>query len=127
MKIIGVLITHGNLAQAMMETTQKFADAGKDMYVFSNQKDDLSAIAHEVVCLCDSCPQSTLFVFTDLVGGSCWQTAFRIKKERQQVKIIGGINLPMLISFIINRDHLDAEQLLRKILEDGQKAIRVIE
>ncbi len=127
MKTIGVLITHGNLAQAMMETTQKFADAGKDMYVFSNQKEDLAAITDEVVCLCDACPESTLFVFTDLVGGSCWQTAFRIKKERQRVKIIGGVNLPMLISFTMNRNHMDAEQLLRKILEDGQKAMRVIE
>ncbi|HED09584.1 MAG TPA: hypothetical protein ENJ10_02765 [Caldithrix abyssi] len=127
MRIIGVLITHGNLARAMIETTQKFADAEKDMYVFSNQKEDLAAIANEVICLCDSCPESALFVFTDLVGGSCWQTAFRIKKERQEVKIIGGVNLPMLISFAINRNNMNAEQLLHKILEDGQKAIRVIE
>ncbi len=127
MATIGIVITHGNLAREMIETTQKFVDAKKDMYVFSNQKEALDTITHEVVCLCQEHRKSTVFIFTDLVGGSCWQAAFRVKKEHHDVKILGGVNLPMLISFAMNRERLNGDELLHKVLEDGQKAIRVIE
>jgi len=47
-----------------------------------------------------------------------------IARDHPEVKIIGGVNLPMVISLIINHEKLVIDQLTKKIIEDSKKGIK---
>ena len=47
-----------------------------------------------------------------------------ILKEHPEIIIIGGVNLPMILSLIINYGNLPAERLVNKIIEDSKKGIK---
>ena len=60
----------------------------------------------------------------DLIGGSCWSLANMIAREHPEIKIIGGVNLPMVISLIINHKKFEIDRLTEKIIEDSKKGIK---
>lgn len=62
-------------------------------------------------------------IFVDLVGGSCWISANRIKHGNKDIAVIGGVNVPMLVSYFINYERLQWQDLLNKITEDARKGI----
>ena len=49
-----------------------------------------------------------------------------IAKAHPEIITIGGVNLPMVISLIINHEKLEIEQLTDKIIEDSKKGIKVL-
>ncbi|RMH60408.1 MAG: hypothetical protein D6677_13790 [Calditrichaeota bacterium] len=126
MSIPALIITHGRLAEAMLHATGHFADISDAFRVYSNHHDDIETIVREGVKFLNESGDGSAFVFTDLVGGSCWQAGLRIRREFPGARVIGGVNLPMLISFAVNRNRLETDALLEKITEDAHKAIRVL-
>ena len=65
-------------------------------------------------------------LFVDLVGGSCWRAALNIKKDRENIAVIAGINIPGLVSFSSNLDRMDWQELLEKVEQDAIKAIKIV-
>ena len=117
------IITHGNLAKSFENATNGLIVSATKVYCYSNQKLSLDEIEKEIqekrACLK---PDKTVF-FIDLVGGSCWILANRIKKDSDDIAVLGGVNLPMLISYHLNYKRLAWNALLDKIVSDGSKGI----
>ncbi len=126
MTVPALIITHDDLAEVLLRTTGHFAETGNNIRCFSNQKEEIEAIVQHSVSFIRECAADTVFIFTDLVGGSCWQAGLRIRREIPGAVVIGGVNLPMLISFVAYRSKMESNALKNKIIEDAQKAIRVI-
>jgi len=63
-------------------------------------------------------------LFVDLPGGSCLTSAARYAHNRDDVAIVTGVNLAMLLDFVFNRDG-SAADAGRRAAAAGAKAIRV--
>ena len=63
-------------------------------------------------------------VFTALFGGSCWQTAERLGRERSDVRHITGVNLPMLLAFINKRPETELDDLVELVTAYGHRGIK---
>jgi N-acetylgalactosamine PTS system EIIA component len=61
-------------------------------------------------------------VFTDLQAGSCTMAARRYLRDRKDVLLVAGANLPMLLDFVF-ADKLPAIEAARHALERGRAAI----
>ena len=63
-------------------------------------------------------------IFVDLFGSSCWQIAKNIAPQDQNVAVVCGVNLPMLVKFFSKRKTFPFEKLISLVKEEGGKGIR---
>ena len=123
---LSVIITHANLAAELKEASQKLLPSDIPILTYSNQKQDIDDIVSDVIGKIKEFNPEKMVIFVDLVGGSCWRAAMCIKKGRQNVAVLAGINIPGLVSFATNVDRLDWPELLEKIEQDAIKAIKIV-
>ena len=63
-------------------------------------------------------------IFVDLARGSCWVAVEKMRRERKNVYLISGVNLPMLLRFFYKRDTLDLPILFQNVREGGLDGIQ---
>lgn len=119
------IISHGDLADELYKVAQNLIPLTIPFFVYSNKKVTLEEIVKDIEKRIKKINPSNIAIFIDLMGGSCWHAAMRLKKNQEKVSIITGANVPALISFATNFERMDWANLLEKIQTDAQKAIRV--
>ncbi len=123
---LSIIITHANLAAELNVALQKLMPTEIPVLTYSNQTQDIDDIVGEVQEEIDKLNPEKAVIFVDLVGGSCWRAALCIKKDRENIAVLAGINIPGLVSFATNVDRLGWSELLEKIEQDAIKAIRIL-
>jgi mannose/fructose-specific phosphotransferase system component IIA len=60
-----------------------------------------------------------------MFGGSCANVAAKAAADLdpERIIVIAGVNLPMVLDAVINRDILDFPDLVRKAVEAGNRSI----
>ena len=61
-------------------------------------------------------------VFVDLQNGSCGMAALACCRDRDWRVVVCGVNLPMLLDFVFNRE-LPLDELAVRLIEKGRTAI----
>ncbi len=121
-----VLVTHGVLGQALLDTLEHVVGPQKDIIPVSIEPDDdvearradiLAAIAK--VRAGGGC-----IVMTDMFGGTPSNLALSAMGE-PGVEVIAGVNLPMLIKFASVRGSAPLAEVVTQVQEAGRKYINV--
>ena len=123
---LSIIITHANLAAEFKEASQKLLPLDIPVLTYSNQKKDIDDIVTEAIGQIEKLQPEKTVIFVDLVGGSCWRAALNIKKDRENIAVIAGINIPGLVSFSTNLDRMNWQELLEKVEQDAIKAIKIL-
>jgi mannose/fructose-specific phosphotransferase system component IIA len=63
-------------------------------------------------------------IFTDLQAGSCTMAARRVQREMPGVILVAGVNLPMLLDFVLSHDP-DPLGAAAKAAEKGRSSVSV--
>ena len=66
-----------------------------------------------------------VLILVDMFGGSCSNVAARLVRDQDpdRVALITGVNLPMVLEAVIDRDLYAFEDLVPKVVEAGRKSI----
>lgn len=116
----GVVLAHGGLAEGLVAAVRQIAGATEDALVGvahgREGREELCARAMNEL----RGPRNLLF--TDLPSGSCHLAALILTRERPDVPVITGVNLPMLLDFVFNR-RLEFDELVPRLAAKGQIAI----
>jgi PTS system mannose-specific IIA component len=116
----GIVLAHGDMAQGMVDAVRHIAGKGGETLVpVSNRGLGPDAIAEEIRQHAGAGPT---IVFTDLQSGSCGFAARRCLQDVPKLVVISGVNLPMLLEFVMRRE-LPLEQLVPFLLAKGRAAI----
>jgi mannose/fructose-specific phosphotransferase system component IIA len=115
-----VVVAHGALAEGLVSAVERIAgtDAGV-IVALSNDGLGPDGIGQAIDQILQGGPG---VVFTDLRAGSCGLGARRCCAGRQDRLLVSGVNLPMLLDFVMNRE-LPLEQLETRLVERGQQAV----
>jgi len=118
--LIGIVIAHGTLAEGLVDAVQQISGIGPGVLIpLSNRGLSPDAIADAVERAAAGRPA---VVFTDMLGGSCTYAARRFALARPDVAIVGGVNLPMLLDFVLHRE-LPPAELLERLLTRGRPSV----
>lgn len=120
-----LLMSHGDLAREAMKSAEMVFGKQENyetMSVFlADQVDDLKREMYEKVDRLDT--SKGLLVFTDIVGGTPMNLAGNLL-DRENTILCSGLNLPMLIEALMNRDKTVQE--LKTVLESAYRMGMVI-
>jgi mannose PTS system EIIA component len=115
-----VLLAHGTMADGLVDAVRHITGCDAETIVpVSNTAMSPDALAARVQQAAGSGPA---ILFTDLQSGSCGFAARRLAQTTPELVVISGVNLPVLIEFVMNRE-LPLEELVPRLLSRGRAAI----
>ena len=120
-----ILVTHGHLAQEMLDTAAQIIGKPADdgFAVFSvTAAASVEKEAEKLKKTLASCQEGAV-ILTDIFGGSATNISLTASKEIPNCHVITGLNLSMLLTAINSRKKLNAKELAEKIESDGKRAV----
>jgi mannose/fructose-specific phosphotransferase system component IIA len=123
-RVPALIVTHADLAQALVRAAERVVGTIEDVTLLSNEglsRDDLEdAIETRVKHW-----QQGGLLLTDFWGGSCHTCGATAARRHGEVVIVTGVNLPLLLDYLHNRDRLSALELAERLQQKGRDSIRV--
>lgn len=122
-----VIVTHGDLARVLVETAETVFGSFDGVSAVSNTRKSPQALADAIRTeLEKGGPDDRFIVFADFFGGSCCHACLGIEQERDDVRLVTGVNLPMLLAYLYKREEVPFEALPDELVQRGQRSIRVV-
>ena len=123
-RVPAVIITHADLAQALVRAAESVVGPFTDVTLLSNlglSRDDLEQVIEKHV---QTWTHGGL-LFTDFWGGSCHTCGASAARRHGEVVIVTGVNLPLLLDYLYNRDRFPVGELAERLQLKGRESIRV--
>lgn len=119
-----LLISHGNIAQALLEASRKIAGECPNLFALDCHDLSTDILYEKIAQLIESENlKDGLFILVCLRGGTCWNVAARIARDFKKVAVISGVNLSIVLSFITKQNKFTFDELSNVLLDDGRRAI----
>ena len=118
-----ILITHGSLGASLIETASAIYSChdAKEIVNFTvSGKVNLENIENEIT---NSFGKNGTLILVDGFGGTSSNIALKCAVNRNDVAVICGVNLNMLLAALSNQAKMNLTDLAAKVMVDGKKAI----
>jgi len=125
--MIGILLlTHGPLGNALLETLETIMEKQEDiMCITCNPGDDPEVKKEAIYKAIDKLNTGKgVIILTDMFGGTPSNLAMSVLGVKP-IEVIAGVNLPMLIKFVENRRHTVLPEAAQRAFEAGRKYIQI--
>jgi mannose/fructose-specific phosphotransferase system component IIA len=123
-RVPALLVMHADLAEALLRAAARVYGPIEDVRVLSNAGLSRVDLEAQIVEAAKGWPHGGL-VLTDFWGGSCHTSGVAAARACRGVAILTGVNLPLLLDYLHNRDHADVPALAERLLQKGRESIRV--
>ncbi len=120
--IVGIVAAHGELAAGLVSAVQAITGRGEELLALSNKGLSPSDVVARLGAALDQ--SGATVVFTDLPAGSCTLAARRLQKERPALTVVVGVNLPMLLEFVLREAHGGED--IEAAVGRGREHVRII-
>ncbi|MCK4846307.1 MAG: PTS sugar transporter subunit IIA [Deltaproteobacteria bacterium] len=125
----GVIITHGDLATALLNSADAIAgDIERVLTVCvegSESTEEIAAMIEDALSRLSR--EDGIVIFTDMFGGTPTNIALTFLdgsgEDRGGVEVLTGVNLPLILKFLNNRRDSDFKELISQLTEYGRKSI----
>jgi PTS system mannose-specific IIA component len=121
-----VVVTHGKLAEAFVSVTEHVVGKQTHIRAVGIEPDDDAELAREriVAAIKDVDGGKGVVILTDMFGGTPSNLAISVMKT-EDVEVIAGVNLPMLIKLASVRTKLPMGEAVNQAQEAARKYINV--
>ena len=123
-RVPALLVMHADLSAALLRAAEKVYGPVEGVDVLSNEglsRDALEAAIDERVAAWTAGG----LVLTDFWGGSCHLCGVSATRGRTEIAVVSGLNLPILLDYLHNRDQYESGALAERLQKKGQDSIRV--
>ncbi|AAM23493.1 MAG: Phosphotransferase system, mannose/fructose-specific component IIA [Caldanaerobacter subterraneus] len=124
-----LIITHGDFGKGLLSGAEVIIGKQENVHTVGlNLGDNIEVVRKEVEKIIKEKLQEDkeIIIVVDLFGGSPFNIALSMMKE-YDVKVITGINMPMLVELLTSINVYDTTELLENISKIGKDGIKVIE
>lgn len=123
-RVPALLVMHADLADALLRAATRVYGPIEDVVLLSNEGLSRADLERDIVAAAARWPAGGL-VLTDFWGGSCHTSGIAAARACRGVAILTGVNLPLLLDYLHNRDGADAAALAERLQQKGRESIRV--
>ncbi|UCC38913.1 MAG: hypothetical protein JSV96_14015 [Candidatus Aminicenantes bacterium] len=122
----GVIVSHGKLAEELLNALTIILGEAVNIEAISiGWYDDVEESKKKISKSLKRVEQKNgVVIFTDMFGGTASNLSFSFLKDNQ-VEIITGVNLPMLIKFVSLQRSQNLKEVAKKVVEQGKKNIHL--
>jgi mannose/fructose-specific phosphotransferase system component IIA len=120
----GILVTHGDLGAELRRTAESILGPQDALFAVSNAGLSAEALAERVRLLLP--PSGRVVLFVDLLAGSCGIAGAVLQRESSNLLLAGGVNLPMLLEFLVHRGRATPQELKERLRTKAGDAIRCV-
>ena len=122
-----LLITHGDLGDALLHTAEGIVGPAPGVEAISNKDHSREGLARLIEAKLAEWNGEEGIVLTDIHGGSCAQAAMSGAFAGRGTPVITGVNLPMLVDFLVNRGSYSAADMAARLIEKGRAGVRLLD
>ncbi|MDD4691543.1 MAG: PTS sugar transporter subunit IIA [Eubacterium aggregans] len=126
--MIGIILaTHGRMADGILVSMEMIAGAQQGVAtVCFNDGEGTEALKARLEAAVDGLNTDQILILCDLAGGSPYNVSSQISTERsgQNIVVIAGLNLPMLLEAALSRSYLEMNALVSAVLKSAGEGIR---
>jgi mannose/fructose-specific phosphotransferase system component IIA len=116
-----IVVAHGELAAALIGAVARITGDATGLVPVSNEHCDRGSLEQRIS---DAVGDGPALVFVDMAAGSCMLAVLSRLRDRQDVEVVTGVNLAMLVDFVYHRDVAPADAA-RRAAQTGATAIKV--
>jgi len=122
----GIIVSHGKLGEELLNALTSILGEAPNIEAISiGWYDDVDESKKRINQSLKRVKQkSGAVIFTDMFGGTPSNLSYSFLQENQ-VEIITGVNLPMLIKFVSLQRSNNLKEVARKVVEQGKKNIHL--
>lgn len=122
----GIIVSHGKLAEELLNALNIILGEVVNIEAISiGWYDDVEESKKKIKhSLQKVNKKNGVVIFTDMFGGTPSNLSFSFLKDNQ-IEIITGVNLPMLIKFASLQRSNNLKEVARKVVEQGKKNIHL--
>jgi PTS system mannose-specific IIA component len=118
-----LLVMHGELAAALLHAAATLYGEIAGVKVISNDGLSKAQIEERIAAEVADWSEGGL-VLTDFWGGSCHTCALAAARGNGEILLLTGVNMPMLLDYLHNRDRLPVAELAEHMQQRGRDNIR---
>ena len=124
MRVPALLVTHADLGAALLRAASVIYGPVEDVAVLSNEGLSREQLEDRIVSQVKGWTHGGL-ILTDFWGGSCHICGVAATRDRGHIVVVTGLNLPLLLDYLHNREAQEAEALAERLTQKGRDSIRV--
>jgi mannose/fructose-specific phosphotransferase system component IIA len=121
-----LLVTHGNLGECLLASAARIYGAAVGVECLSNDPYDASGLTAAIADWLGPDDIESL-ILVDVGGGSCGAAARLAADGRKRTWILGGVNLPMVLTCLGSSDAMDGQELVSKMLDRALNSVSLLE
>jgi mannose/fructose-specific phosphotransferase system component IIA len=125
--ITGIIVTHGQLGEELLRTVGLIIGEVHDCYALSGSDLGDEQVVKSIHEILDRNNAKSAIVFVDYFGGSCGISCVKAARGLEGVKVISGVNLPILLDFVTKQGTMGLDDIVDHLIHRGQESVRVIE
>lgn len=118
----GVVVAHGALAAALVGEVERISGELGVLAPVSNSECGPEDIERRLL---EATGDGPTVLFVDMPCGSCFFAAMRTARNHPNIRVVTGVNLPMLLDFVSHRTLPPADGAARAA-DKGSDAIRKV-
>jgi len=109
-----ILVTHGPLAQSIIESSEMLVGKSEKLAAISlNPSDNFEGFQHEIITRAKDMDEGAgVLILVDLLGGSPYNATAK-SLSQDSIECLTGLNLSMLLTALDQREYCDLKQLTK--------------
>jgi mannose/fructose-specific phosphotransferase system component IIA len=123
-RVPALIVTHADLGTALVRAAESVVGKIEDVGLLSNENLSRTDLEEAIETSVRAWSRGGLLL-TDFWGGSCHTCGASAARRHGEVIIVTGVNLPLLLDYLYNRDKLAVGALAERLQQKGRDSIRV--
>ncbi|WP_064591103.1 PTS galactosamine/N-acetylgalactosamine transporter subunit IIA [Streptobacillus moniliformis] len=126
--MIKILITgHGKISSGILSSVELIYGVSEELVAIDFTQEITPEILEDKIEKEILSSKDGVLILSDIAGGTPFKVASILSLKHENVKVIGGMNLPMVLETLSERDYSTTEKLYNFALEMGKEEIKGFE
>ncbi|MBN1265186.1 MAG: PTS sugar transporter subunit IIA [Anaerolineales bacterium] len=124
-----VVVSHGRLAEGLTDAVQMIVGPQEQLEAIALlETEAVEDLMEKIEASIKKVEKGEgVLIFVDIPGASPFNASARIAMENKAIRVVSGMNLPMLAEVLVSREGSDLESLQKLALQSGRDGIKSLQ